>query len=352
MACGLSKEYQGVLEAVAARGQDLLAIEREQLGATHIDAGTWLLAEWKLPEEIWQTIAQTQQPAAPSPASGLIPAARVLYMADVTATLLCDTKEQRGGKVNEILQLMRESFDCDEAAWSTLYDQIVQEWNAYGQLLSVKAGTDKSFRDLQDEARDQIAVLSMATQIENLGIKEQNQQLLQRTRIDALTNIANRAALDERLAGEIERARRTQCPLALCLLDIDHFKKFNDTHGHQVGDRVLQTVARTLEESVRKMDLAARYGGEEFAVIAPECNPIKAASLAERLREAVEEIRLEAGGQTLRVTTSVGVAFALWPGFERSATELIKNADVQLYDAKRAGRNCCRLESNLTKKAA
>jgi diguanylate cyclase (GGDEF)-like protein len=265
---------------------------------------------------------------------------------------LCDAREQRSGKAAEILQLMQECFDCDETGWTALYDQIVVEWKAYGQLLSVKAGTDKSFRDLQDEAREQIATLSMATQMENLGIKEQNQQLLQQTRIDALTNIANRAAFDERLAGELERARRTQCPLALCLLDIDHFKKFNDTYGHPVGDKVLQAVAKALDEAVRKMDLAARYGGEEFAVIAPECNPAKATSLAERLREAVEEIRLETGGQTLRVTTSVGVAFALWPGFERTAAELIKNADVQLYEAKRAGRNCCRLETTLAKQAA
>jgi diguanylate cyclase (GGDEF)-like protein len=341
-----------VLETAATRWQDLPAIEREQLGVTHIDAGTWMLACWKLPEEIWRTIAQTQPTATPTPETGRVPAARVLHAADVTAALLCDAREQRSGKAAEILQLMQECFDCDETGWTALYDQIVVEWKAYGQLLSVKAGTDKSFRDLQDEAREQIAALSMATQMENLGIKEQNQQLLQQTRIDALTNIANRAAFDERLAGELERARRTQCPLALCLLDIDHFKKFNDTYGHPVGDQVLQAVAKALDESIRKMDLAARYGGEEFAVIAPECHPAKAASLAERLREAVEEIQLRTGGQTLRVTTSVGVAFALWPGFERTAAELIKNADVQLYEAKRAGRNCCRLETTLAKQAA
>jgi len=353
MACGVPKDYQAVLEAFTTQErQTLSAIEQEQLGATHIGVGARLLAQWKLPEEIWQAIAQTEKLPEGSRSSGRISAAQALHIADVVATLLCDTKEQRGGKVEEILRLMQDSFDCDETAWATLYDQIVLEWKAYGQLLSVKAGTDKSFRDLQDEARDQIAALSVATQIENLGIKEQNQQLLQRTRTDALTGIANRAAFDERLTGELERARRTQCPLALCLLDIDHFKKFNDTHGHQVGDQVLQSVARSLDSTIRKMDLVARYGGEEFAVIAPECNPVKAASLAERLREAVEEIRLEAGGQTLRVTTSVGVAFALWPGFERSEAELIKSADLKLYEAKHAGRNCCRLESTLDKLAA
>jgi len=204
---------------------------------------------------------------------------------------------------------------------------------------------------LQDEAREQISALSMATQIENKGIRKQNEQLLQRSRVDDLTGIANRAAFDERLASELARAQRAQSPVALCLLDIDCFKKFNDTHGHQVGDKVLQAVAGVLAETVRKMDLAARYGGEEFAVIAPECHPAKAASLAERLRAAVEEICLETAGQKLSVTTSVGVALACWPGRGRTPAELIRQADARLYEAKRAGRNCWRVEETIQEAA-
>ena len=352
MACGIPDAYEAVLAQAAARPEELPAIERAQLGATHIDTSARLLEEWKLPQIIWQTIAQTQEAAPALNAPGRLDASRVLCIADVTASLLCDSQGQRRGKAEEILRLMRENFAIDETAWTVLYDQIVRDWNAYGQILSVKAGTDKSFRDLQDEAREQIAALSVATEIENIGIKEQNELLRQRSRIDALTGIANRAAFDERLAGELERARRTQRPLALCMLDIDHFKKINDAHGHQVGDQMLQAVARAIEDSVRKMDIAARYGGEEFAIIAPECDPAKAASLAERLREAVEKIGLLAGTQTLRVTTSVGVGFVRWPGSGRTAGELIKVADARLYDAKRAGRNCCRLEETVMEQAA
>lgn len=352
MACGIPKEYQAVLEQAAAPEQDLLEVEQAKLGATHIQAGAWLLQEWKLPDAICQTIAQFQQPATGPAVPAGISAARIIYIADVIASLLCDTREQRRGKAETMLRLMHETFDCNAATWTALYDQLVQEWKACGQLLSVTAGTDKSFRDLQDEANEQIATLSMTTEIEYLGIRQQNQQLLQRVRIDALTGIANRAAFDERITGELVRAQRTQRPLALCLLDIDHFKKFNDAYGHPVGDQVLQAVARALDGAIRKMDLVARYGGEEFTVIAPECNLVSAASLAERLREAVANIHLEAGGDSLRVTASVGVALALWPGFERTAPELIKHADVQLYDAKRAGRNCYRLEASLARQAA
>ena len=118
-----------------------------------------------------------------------------------------------------------------------------------------------------------------------------------------------------------------------------------------MGDQVLQAFARTLDETIRKMDLVARYGGEEFAVIAPECNLSKASSLAERLREAVQEMEIEVAGQKLKVTASIGVAFAQWPDFERSVADLIKTADAKLYEAKRGGRNCCRVEE-LLKKAA
>lgn len=350
-ACAVPELYETVLLEALNRPGELLTIEKEKLGANHIEAGVDLLKDWKLPDSIWQTIATSLDPKAPTTVNGRITSSRALHIGDVTAALLCDSKEERSGKVEEILQLVKEHFEIDEAAWTELYDQIVRDWKAYGQLLSVKAGTDKTFRDLQEEAREKIAALSAATVMENIGIKGQNQQLQQQIRTDALTGVSNRAAFDERLAGELERARRTNCPLALCLLDIDHFKKFNDTYGHQVGDQVLQSFARTLDETIRKMDLVARYGGEEFAVIAPECNPSKASSLAERLREAVQDMEIEVAGQKLKVTASIGVALAQWPDFERSVADLIKTADAKLYEAKRGGRNCCRVEE-LLKKAA
>lgn len=350
-ACATPDVYEPVLVEALSRPKDLPSIEREKLGATHIEAGVQLLQDWKLPDSIWQTIERSQDPSSLAPTSGRVSGGRVLSIADVTASLLCGSDEERVGKVEQVLDLVRDSFILDATAWEELYDQIIREWNAYGQLLSVKAGTDKSFRDLQDEARDKIAILSAATVMENIDIRGQNQQLQQKVRTDALTGVANRAAFDERLLGELERARRTQCPLALCLIDIDYFKKFNDTHGHQVGDQVLQAVAKALDETIRKMDFVARYGGEEFAVIAPECNISKAGSLAERLRGAIEEIQLQVAGQNLQVTTSIGVAFAQWPGFERSSAELIKSADAKLYEAKHAGRNCCRLELSLKQAA-
>ena len=351
MACAIPESYEAVLQAAANRPAELLSIEHDQIGASHIEAGARLLQEWKLPEGIWQTIIQSQEDPPSRSANGRVASARVLCIADVAATLLCDAKEARRSAVDEILRLVQESFEMDAAGWSNFYDELVKDWKAYGKLLSVKAGTDKSFRELQEEAREQIATLSVVTQLENIGIREQNAQLKQQTRIDGLTGVANRIAFDERLASELERARRTQRPLVLCMLDVDHFKQFNDNHGHQGGDRVLQAVAKVLDDTVRKMDFVARYGGEEFAVIAPECAPSSIASLAERLRASVEELKLERNGALLRVTISIGVAFTRWPDRPRTAEELIQTADARLYEATRTGRNCCRFEEALPQAA-
>ena len=349
--CAIPDAYEAVLRAADGKPQSLSALEQEAFGATHIEASSWLLQQWKLPESIWQSIGQIgtilEQPNDPN----RVTLARVLYLSDVTSQLLSDCKAERAGKAAEILALVRETFEIDETRWTELYDQIVSEWKTYGQLLSVKAGTDMSFSDLQEEAQEQLTALSLATQKESVGIKELNQQLKQQARVDVLTGLANRASFDERLKGELERARRTQSPLVLYMLDVDHFKKFNDTYGHQTGDRVLQLVAASLRSAIRTMDFVARYGGEEFAVIAPECSTEGAEALGERLRSAVEKTVFTINGKKLQVTISAGAACAHWPSHPKLDPDLIRDADTMLYEAKGAGRNCYRVGRDILRAA-
>jgi diguanylate cyclase (GGDEF)-like protein len=154
---------------------------------------------------------------------------------------------------------------------------------------------------------------------------------------DALTGIANRRSFDEELALEWRRAHRIGNSLAIVLLDLDDFKKVNDTHGHQAGDAVLRTIGEVLGSGVRQIDLAARYGGEEFVVLVPESDLKGATQLAKRLRLAVSKARTELpDGHLLKVTTSIGVAVM---GELASAEQLVAAADVALYEAKRAGKN-------------
>lgn len=156
---------------------------------------------------------------------------------------------------------------------------------------------------------------------------------------DSLTGLANRKYFDHEFRAAAEDACSSGQPLSLLLADIDHFKQFNDTYGHQVGDQVLRLVAQVLTRSVKGRDLAARYGGEEFAVILPQTDLEGALKLAEQIRLTVagNRIRLKSSGQPLgKITLSIGCAQC---AAGEAITDVIQRADDALYRAKRAGRN-------------
>ena len=161
---------------------------------------------------------------------------------------------------------------------------------------------------------------------------------------DALTGLPNRRHFEAALAAEIDRVARAGESALLLMLDVDHFKRVNDTHGHAAGDSVLREVARALADSVRPMDTVARFGGEEFAVILPNCEPSVGHNVAERIRASIHRRRVDvAPGVGLQVTVSIGGAFA--PRWVRTSADLwIERADQQLYRAKSAGRNQTHLE--------
>ncbi len=161
---------------------------------------------------------------------------------------------------------------------------------------------------------------------------------------DALTGLANRRSFELTLAREIDRVARTGEPALLLMIDIDRFKSINDTHGHAAGDRVLQTVARSLAASVRPMDSVARFGGEEFGIMLPNCPAAFGDAVAERIRRRVEGMVTQiAPGREVRCSVSLGGAFA--PQWVRSTPALwVERADRQLYRAKSAGRNRASME--------
>ena len=156
---------------------------------------------------------------------------------------------------------------------------------------------------------------------------------------DALTGLANRRHFEMVLAREIDRVARAGEPALLLLLDIDHFKRVNDSHGHAAGDLVLKAVSDALLECVRPMDTVARIGGEEFAVVLPNCSPAFGPMVAERIRTKVEGRPVLIGlTEKISVTLSLGGAFA--PQWVRSSVRLwLERADLQLYNAKASGRN-------------
>ncbi|MBG0775744.1 MAG: sensor domain-containing diguanylate cyclase [Desulfovibrionaceae bacterium] len=194
--------------------------------------------------------------------------------------------------------------------------------------------TDFSF------ARDRVDLLRSA--LNHLGLALHNaflfRALKRRADTDGLTGLYNRAHFDQRLCEELDRHRRLTGDLTIMMMDLDHFKTINDTRGHLVGDQVLREVGRVILDTVRSTDYAARYGGEEFAVLLPHTGSRQGLTLAERLREAVADLRVgtEFGPQS--VTASIGLATST-PSLPLEAAALLDRADRALYRAKDAGRN-------------
>jgi len=170
-----------------------------------------------------------------------------------------------------------------------------------------------------------------------LRMQQLVQMLAQRAQIDGLTGLWNRTFFDRRWSEEHARCTRHAHPVAIALLDLDHFKDVNDTYGHPAGDMVLQTVARILQRECRHSDLACRYGGEEFVLLMPDTATHEAAAVCERIRAAVEAARW-ARLPNLKVTVSIGIAgcSGVCPV---SPDQWVEEADRNLYSAKRNGRN-------------
>jgi diguanylate cyclase (GGDEF)-like protein len=181
-------------------------------------------------------------------------------------------------------------------------------------------------QDLAQLERQGRALAESAAQLRDLSVR------------DPLTGLFNRRYLEETLEREVSRASRAGTPLTVLMLDIDHFKSYNDSYGHSVGDELLRQVGAVLRNATRGSDLACRYGGEEFILLLPEAAPPAGLARAEQIREQVGALRMTAGGRGVApVTFSIGLA--AFPADGATGQALVQRADEALYAAKRAGRD-------------
>ena len=251
----------------------------------------------------------------------------------------------------------------DDARAHPLFEGMRQAWAAEGKDIEIRSvatipftidrwrggvlflRTDRFERTLTTEdvefadvvIRAAVAAIRRAQALETTRADNRRLEALATT--DPLTRVLNRRALLDRLAVEVDRARRFDAALTLLLLDVDHFKQINDTAGHLAGDSVLRQLGALLEDAVRKVDIVARYGGEEFVVILPETSTDGAAVFAERLRERIAHKDFDVGVERpVHLTVSVGIA--TFPSPRVASTEdLFARADEALYRAKSGGRN-------------
>lgn len=240
---------------------------------------------------------------------------------DMDGVVLCqELKANPGYRSRYIIMLTGEDEQEDKIEGLELGadDYITKPFQSPELLARVRAG--KRIVDLQKE------------------LMETNRRLELLSITDGLTKLHNHRYFQDELARAFEESERYERPLSLAMIDIDYFKKVNDTYGHAVGDEILKGVANLYRESVRTTDLVARYGGEEFAVMMPETNLADALTFAEKIRSLVESTPMETQAGPLNITVSLGVA-SIPHSKIHTPKEVIVAADKALYRAKRNGRN-------------
>ena len=352
-ACTLGEQYDRVLDALEGDEEKRCALESSILGADHCFIGYEMAKHWNFPTRITLPILQHHEPreyVGDDEKTGQY--IRAIYLSNLLVNIFNSENPEHyhvrfREEAEKLLGLSREAIqsiletahtEVDEAAANFGLDvdskrpvqEILQEANIRLSLLNLD----------YEQVNKQLVRAKMELEKLTKELREKNEILKQMADIDGLTGIYNNRYFQRVLDKELSRSVRQGYPMALVLADIDHFKRFNDDHGHLVGDFVIAEFSSVLRDNIREYDTLARYGGEEFVIILPETTREQAIIVAEKLRCAVEAAAFVKAGESYKVTASFGIG-ALVGNDEvvPANNELIKMADDALYEAKNRGRN-------------
>ena len=342
----MTEQYEEIV--VEGGGWPSNLLEESRLGFSNSDVCATLLKEWGVPELIYMTTGYSAHPdQLPEGSSDSVREMVLLQrLSGLVETVLCD--QEKGAALAELQQLMESSKGITANEVDTFLIGLEGGIRETAELFSLKLPGGSSHDEIMNEAKLQMVNVSLGTEIdlrksnsERDRLAQEKKGLITKATTDSLTGLPNRSLFDDFMLKNVRQRVGGRRPLALGLvmIDIDHFKKFNDNYGHAAGDEVLRQMGRTLAEVTRKGDLSARYGGEEFAVVAPQTNPFNLKIMANRIRKAIEGIRVEFEGHTFQITASLGAACITEFENEEDAGKLVKLSDALLYKAKRAGRN-------------
>ena len=335
----LEEEYQ---QLVTQSGNDhvrLVALERESLGTDHAEIGALLAQKWRLPTLLQAPIRHHEDPT--NCPEELVPLVRAVALGNRVADVFI--LENAGPALERYYQQAQEWFNLPREQAEPLLTDIHKNTVEMRRLFDLPTGPLGSPSTILASAHEALMNVSLMQSQQTRELEEQTEQWKAKATTDSLTGVANRSFFNEWIRDAFEKVSTTRKPLTVMFLDTDHFKKFNDTYGHQVGDRVLVEKAATLKRAVPPNGLVARYGGEEFVLVLPDMDRVTAAREAERVRQMIAQTVIRADdGKALSITASIGVA--IYDGtFFQSADQLVKAADQGVYAAKGAGRNCVRI---------
>ncbi|MFT5289047.1 MAG: two-component system cell cycle response regulator [Planctomycetota bacterium] len=322
--------------------------EESSLGFSSSDVGMVLLQEWQLPVSIHGSVGYMYRPNE-LPAECPVDFSQMVWlahMAQLATDIFCG--EDGAASLANLHEVASREFGLK----STQVDQCLASMEPgigeTAELLQLELPEGDSHTSILDAARNKIVDVSLGAAMDLRQAEERTQQLEEQhdrlkseANTDSLTSLPNRKAFDEHLAIHVDKrcTKSVARALGLVMIDVDHFKLFNDIHGHPAGDQILREIGRTMKNATRSSDMPARYGGEEFAIIIPKTTPFGIRILAERVRKAIEDLEVEFEGKILTVTASFGAACVTRVTAESDGRALLKLADHYLYKAKENGRN-------------
>lgn len=347
------EEYESVLATVARDKTDTLVVEKKIFGTSHPTIGYEVAKNWGFPEVLLLPILHHHEPLKYSGGIEKIEVTcKASYLSDLLIAILYSPTPQEFHKRfrKEAKHLLGLNNEDMEHILSELHTQV----DMAGEYFGMRIKNTKSIQEILQEANIRLSLINLnfdqmnqeliraKIELENLTreLQEKNEILGNLANIDGLTAIYNHRYFQNSLDNEISRAIRNETEISLLLIDIDLFKKFNDTYGHQVGDFILKEFSAVLKKEIRKYDTLARYGGEEFTVILPDTSQEDAHNVAEKLRSAVDDFVFRDPQTNYHITASFGVATARPVTDDTfSKGNFIHMADAALYEAKDTGRN-------------
>lgn len=320
--------------------------EQIRFGEAHPLVGERIATEYKLPDDMTAAIRGHHDEAIPE-----AKLAKIAWLAERVAGVF---ETGAVGQAREQVCSIGVDVGVPAARMDALFRELPGRVEHLATTFERDVGPQPDLHQLRDDANARLVEMNrqyeetvatlrrvleekdaLAKQLEELNLV-----LATQAATDALTGLPNRRALEQVLARDLARAERSGDPLSVVLLDVDHFKRFNDTYGHLIGDQVLRHMSGIVQRSLREGDFVARYGGEEFCLVLPRAPQEGALLAARRVRMAIERNRLKCDAGELSVTASFGVTTYLPGAAVRQHEQLFREADEALYAAKGQGRNC------------
>jgi len=342
-------DYLKVLDEKRTSASTAYVVEKNIFGFDHQELGSEILRQWGLPENIYMPIRYHHKNMDIPSEYAL--STDIVHISDKISSIYHG--ENGSDKIQDLKTILGNGYKKSEEDINGLIDLTADKSIEILSLFEIDPANMKPYSQILQEANEELGKLNLSHEqllikfkeakdrAETLAckLKTANKELRKLALRDGLTGLYNRRHFQEQLEIELSRTIRSQKSFSLIMLDLDHFKKVNDSYGHRVGDIVLQKISALFLKNVRINDVVARYGGEEFAIIAPETDLKGAAVLAERIRTSVQNAEMRIDSAIVKITISIGVATYLPANKVAEKSELLDAADSALYESKRNGRN-------------